>query len=162
MAWLSDFDIRQIDDTYFQLLQDLVYYSEKYGLKITVPAGMVSDGPSVPRAPLLYWLFGHKGKRAAVIHDWLYRCALLPRDVCDAIFREALMDSGKLWVTSAGMYLGVRVGGWPHYAPSGRAGCLDPRVKCDTLCIKNNRTCENYLASYQLTVNYVSTPRSCA
>lgn len=147
MAWLSDFDIRQIDDTYFQLLQDLVYYSEKYGLKITVPAGMVSDGPSVPRAPLLYWLFGHKGKRAAVIHDWLYRCALLPRDVCDSIFREALMDSGKLWVTSAGMYLGVRVGGWPSYSPE-KKGCLDTRRMCDRDCLR----CDNFIGSFALTV----------
>lgn len=147
MPWLSDFDIRQLDDTYFMLLQDLVYYSEKQGLKITVPAGMVSDGPSVPRAPLLYWLFGHRGKRAAVIHDWLYRCAVLPRTECDSIFKEALNDSGKFWSTSFGMFLGVRVGGFLSYN-QGRKGCLDPREFCDEDCL----VCGKFIGSYQLTV----------
>lgn len=147
MAWLTEFDIRQLDDTYFMLLQDLVYYSEKHQLKITVPSGMVSDGPSVPRAPLLYWLFGHKGKRAAVIHDWLYRCAILPRSVCDDIFKEALKDSGKFVFTSYGMYLGVRVGGFPSYSPE-KKGCLDPRRVCNKDCL----SCYQFVAAYQLTV----------
>lgn len=147
MPWLSDFDIRQIDDTYFMLLQDLVYYSERQGLKITVPSGMVSDGPSVPRVPLLYWLFGHRGKRAAVIHDWLYRIAILPRKQCDEIFFEALLDSGKLFGTSYGMYSGVRVGGNSSYAPD-KQGCLDPRRICDKDCLP----CGNFMGSYQLTV----------
>lgn len=147
MPWLSNFDIRQLDDTYFMLLQDLVYYSKKRGLKITVPSGMVSDGPSVPRAPLLYWLFGHRGKRAAVIHDWLYRCAILPRAECDLIFKEALNDSGKLWCTSFGMFLGVKIGGFPSYN-QGRNGCLDLREDCDKECLM----CKKFIGSYQLTV----------
>lgn len=147
MPFLSEFDSRQLDDTYFQLLQDLVYYSEKYQIKITVPCGMVSDGPSVPRIPMLYLLFGHKGKRAAVIHDWLYRNAILPRDQCDAIFFEALKDSGKLIGTSFGMYTGVRVGGWASYG-LGRYGCLDLRQKCDHLCER----CNLFIGAYQLTV----------
>lgn len=157
MPWLSEFDLRQIDDTYFMLLNNLDYYSKKYKVKISAPAGMVSDGPSVGRWPILFWMFGKKGKRAAVIHDWLYRCGFFSRAVSDDIYKEANMDSGYIW-TARGMYSGVRVGGWPHYAPAGRAGCLDPRIKCDTMCIKNNHTCENYLASYQLTVNYMPTP----
>ena len=43
----SAFKIEQLNDTYFKLLQDLVYESEEYGLKIRVPEGFVSDGPSV-------------------------------------------------------------------------------------------------------------------
>ena len=153
MPWLSDFDIRQVDDTYFMLLQDLVYYSKKYNIKISVPASMVSDGPSVPRIPFLFWLFGHKGKRAAVVHDWLYRNMLLPREICDAIFREALRDSKKYAFTANGMFAGVRVGGWAHYGGNWKTegkyvGCLDPRIECDNLCM----SCENYFAAYRLTV----------
>jgi hypothetical protein len=150
MPWLSEFDIRQVDDTYFMLLQDLVYYSKRYKVKITVPSGMVSDGPSVPRVPLLFWLFGHKGKRAAVIHDWLYRNSLLPREVCDDIFKEALLESGKFAFTACGMYAGVRVGGWPHYGPIGKAGCLDPRIECEIL--EECTICAYYFAAYKLTV----------
>ena len=58
MPWLSTFDIRQLDDTYFLLLDNLVYYSSKHGIKIVAPVGLISDGPSVPRAPyyiLVIW-----------------------------------------------------------------------------------------------------------
>ena len=145
--WLTEFDLRQVDDTYFMLLQDLVYYSEKYKLKITVPAGFVSDGPSVPRVPFLFFFFGHKGKRASVIHDWLYRNKLLSREICDEIFKEALLDSGKYKITAYGMFAGVRVGGWNSYRGY-RLGCLDPRIMCLEDCL----ICENYFGSYLLTV----------
>ena len=148
MPWLSEFELRQLDDTYFQLTKDLVFYSEKYGLKILVPEGFVSDGPSVPRFPLMFLLFGHKGKRAAVVHDWLYRNKLLPREQCDAIFREALQDSGKFAFTSFGMYAGVRVGGYLPYK-NGKIGCLDPRTfSCPGHCYG----CPNLFESYALTV----------
>lgn len=140
MPWLSYFDNRQLDDTYFMLLDNLVYHSIKHGVKISCPVGFISDGPSVPRTPLLYFLFGHKGKRAAVVHDWLYRNLLFPRDVCDDIYREALEDSGKYAFTSGGMYYGVRVGGNSSFKGT-KQGCLDPR---DGAC-QGRTSCENCL-----------------
>ena len=147
MPWLSDFDLRQIDDDYFMLLADLVYYSVKHGVKVTAPASMISDGPSVPRAPFLYLLFGHRGKRAAVIHDWLYRNMLFPREICDGIYKEALLDSGKYDLTSNGMYTGVRVGGASSYN-SKKLGCLDPRKK---KCSRGCGGCKDYFEGYKLT-----------
>ena len=151
MPWLSTFDIRQLDDTYFLLLDNLVYYSSKHGIKIVAPVGLISDGPSVPRAPIIYWLFGHRGKRAAVIHDWLYRNKLFPREVCDDIYREALKDSGKNSFTSGGMYRGVRIGGRSSFTGY-KMGCLDPR---DNSC--QDRTscerCPNFFPTFRLTVS---------
>lgn len=151
MPWLTEFDSRQLmdddDDKYSLLLSDLVFHSIRYNLKITAPYGLVSDGPSVPRVPLLYFLFGNKGKRSAVIHDWLYRCSLLSRAVCDSIFEEALIDSKKYKFTSAGMFMGVRIGGFPSYGGD-RAGCLDPRITCVRQCWE----CPNYFGGYALTV----------
>ncbi len=150
MPWLSYFDNRQLDDHYFMLLDNLVYYSIEQGLKISCPVGFISDGPSVPRVPGLFLLFGHRGKRAAVVHDWLYRNLLLPRDICDAIFREGLEDSGKWAFTSGGMYAGVRVGG--KYSFTGKKqGCLDPR---DGAC-QGRMSCENcpnFFPMYKMTV----------
>lgn len=159
MPWLSEFDLRQIDDTHFRLLDNLVYYSIKYNVKISAPTGMISDGPSVGRWPVIFWLFGKKGKRAAVIHDWLYRCGFFTRLICDDIYKEAHMDSGYSW-TAKGMFGGVRLGGSSHYAPKGRAGCLDPRIKCTKAgkCYG----CQNYLASYELTVVPVFDPQKIA
>jgi hypothetical protein len=42
------------------------------GLTVTIPAGYVSDGATVPR---IFWWFmppwGHRGTRAALVHDYL-------------------------------------------------------------------------------------------
>ena len=150
MPWLSTFDLRQIDDDYFVLLDNLVYYSVKRGIRITCPVGFVSDGPSVPRVPLLYFLFGHRGKRAAVIHDWLYRNLMFTRDICDDIYKEALIDSGKFKFTSNGMYAGVRIGG--SYSFKGKKqGCLDPREGSCGGRISCER-CPNFYPMYRLTV----------
>ena len=151
MPWLSYFDNRQLDDTYFMLLDNLVYHSIKYGVKISCPVGFISDGPSVPRVPLLYLLFGHRGKRAGVVHDWLYRNTLFVRSICDDIYREALSDSGKNAVTSNGMFAGVRVGGKSSFSGK-KAGCLDPRDgACQGRISCNN--CPNYFPEYRLTVS---------
>lgn len=150
MPWLSYFDNRQLDDVYFMLLDNLVYHSVRHGIKISAPVGLVSDGPSVPRAPMLYLLFGHRGKRAAVIHDWLYRNKLFTREICDDIYSEALQDSGKNGFTSAGMYYGVRVGGSSSYTGK-RIGCLDPRENaCQgrTTC----QGCPNFFPAFRLTI----------
>lgn len=153
MPWLSYFDNRQIDDTYFMLLDNLVFHSIKYKVKITCPVGFISDGPSVPRVPLLYFLFGHRGKRGAVVHDWLYRNKMFPRDVCDDIYRESLGDSGKNSYTCNGMYYGVRVGGNSSFQGK-RIGCLDPRE--ESCCGRTSCTfCPNYFPNYRGTVVYL-------
>lgn len=141
VSFKTPLKIEQIDDTYFLLLSDLIYESEKYKIRIVVPAGFVSDGPSVPRIPFLYFFFGSKGKRAAVVHDWLYRNELVPRDVADDIFKEALCDTNKGIYTAFGMYLGVRMFGWASYG--GKKGCLDIRFECDLNC---EQCCNNFLA----------------
>ena len=144
MAFKTKFKLEQLDDKYFRLTDDLVFESEIYGLRIRVPAGFVSDGPSVPRTPILFWLFGHVGKRAAVIHDFLYRNALVPRDVADDIFKEALLVTNKGRFKAFWMHAGVRVGGWNSY--ESRPGCLDIRRKCDGKC----KDCKDSFPAYKL------------
>lgn len=148
MPFTTKFKIEQLDDKYFKLIDDLVFISEKHNLKIRVPAGFVSDGPSVPRAPLLYLFFGHVGKRAAVIHDWLYRNALVPRDVADSIYKEALIDSKKGKNVAFWMHLGVRLGGASEFGS--RPGCLDVRYYCDKRC----QTCKDSFSAYKLSCVY--------
>jgi hypothetical protein len=75
----------------------------------------------VPRIVGAYLLFGGKGKRAAVIHDWLYTLGKLdpvkwPRDLCDRIFKEALIASGYSAFTVSMMFTAVRVGGGGRFA----------------------------------------------
>jgi hypothetical protein len=111
-------DARLIDEKkdLHRLLAPLGFYSEILGCEIVAPAGFVTDYASVPRLVGMYLLFGGKGKRAAVIHDWLYSGGLvdgrtLTRQEADAVFREALEASGYSAFTVSCMYSGVRVGG---------------------------------------------------
>lgn len=95
-----------------KLLGALAYFSAVLGKLIEVPAGFLTDYASVPRLPLAYAVLGGKGKKAAVVHDWLYKSQSVPRAVADAVFREALEASGYGPVVRAMFYAGVRVGGW--------------------------------------------------
>lgn len=88
----------------WQLLQPFMYDvgSEGSGNTITVPAGFITDGASVPR--FLWALLPSWGSysRAAVVHDFL--CALLnkgtphplapTRQRADAILYEAMVVCG--------------------------------------------------------------------
>lgn len=105
---------RQVDEFegIDQLEQPLVFDCALLDLTITVPAGFKTDYASVPRIVGAYLLFGGKGKRAAVVHDWLYSGALeVTRELADAVFKEALQATGYSAFTVAAMYAGVRVGG---------------------------------------------------
>lgn len=96
----------------WRLHRELRYYSPLLQKTIVVPKDFVSDFASVPRLVLAYTLFGGKADEAAVIHDWLYSLRAYPRDVCDAVFQEAIQALGYSAFTSTMMYSGVRAGGW--------------------------------------------------
>lgn len=85
---------------------------------VTVPAGFISDGATVPR--WLWWFlpaWGDQATPAAIIHDFL--CDALDRGTptagattraeCDRLFREALLDLGlaawRAWLCWAGVRL---------------------------------------------------------
>lgn len=83
---------------------------------ISVPEGFVTDFASVPRIPLAFMLFGGIGDYAAVVHDYLYRNCIYPREICDAIFKELLLHVDKTSAFRASlMHAGVRVGGSSSY-----------------------------------------------
>jgi hypothetical protein len=89
------------------------------GLTITVPAGYITDGASIPR---LLWIFlpsWGKYSRAAVVHDFL--CTLLDRGVphpcaptrrdADMIFFEAMGVCQVSLPVRVLLWIGVRIGG---------------------------------------------------
>lgn len=109
--------VERIDDTSrdgrgtWLLLAVLIYVSRLANRSFEVPAGFITDLASVPRLPFVYLLTGGMGHAAAVLHDWLYTTHEVPRDVADAIFREALVHCGVSKWQAYLMWLGVRVGG---------------------------------------------------
>ena len=92
------------------LTAPLKYESDIAG-SIVVPEGFRTDFASVPRVPLLYLLFGNTAHEAAVIHDYLYRYAIVPRRTADRVFREAMNASGVWAWRRYPMYMGVRMFG---------------------------------------------------
>ena len=115
--FLTEMDVRCIDDGAWILVSDRCYESDLLGL-ITVPAGFQTDFASVPRVPVFYMMFGDRAHRESVLHDFLYRLDAVPpatRSQADDVFLEAMKERGKGFFVRRIMYWGVRVGGWTAY-----------------------------------------------
>ncbi len=97
------------------LLAPLAFSSALLDRLVIVPEGFVTDFASVPRAPLTYWLFGGVGDEAAVIHDFAYEKGLVPRDVADDLYLEALEACGVAKWRRLAMWAAVRAFGAGRY-----------------------------------------------
>ncbi len=96
------------------LLDDLIYQYGGPNDRVIAPKGFLTDFCSVPRA---FWWFidAGTGRKAGAIHDRTYRERLMPRDMCDAIFRSALRDCGVEIARRYAMWLAVRLCGKEAY-----------------------------------------------
>jgi FAD/FMN-containing dehydrogenase len=71
----------------------------------------------------VYELFGGIGKRAALVHDYLYSSVCAPclreygRVWADVFFCEALRAHGTSWYKRTLMYGAIRVVGWYFFQP---------------------------------------------
>jgi hypothetical protein len=80
--------------------------------RITVPAGFIFDGASVPRVPGVWEAFGDYALEGACIHDWLYRNDSIPlvtKDFADWAFWALMVatdDPPEQWQRSA-MWMAV-------------------------------------------------------
>ncbi len=114
--FLTDLEVKAQPDGRWVLLVPLVYKSDVPGVGyVSVPGGFDTDFASVPRLPFMYWLLGDRANHAAVIHDYLYRTALVPRATADQVFREAAAVEGVNVVARWAMWGGIRIGGWAAY-----------------------------------------------
>jgi hypothetical protein len=102
-------------DDHAKLAADLVYESDRLQRVITVPAGFETDFASVPRLPVVYLAAGGTARKAAVVHDYLYRQSGVARADADAVFLEAMKASGQPAWRATLMWLGVRGFGWQFY-----------------------------------------------
>lgn len=128
--FLTPLRIERVEDTSadgrgtWRLIDQLIYDSDLAGY-IVVPGGFVTDLASTPRAPFVYLLAGGIGHAAAVVHDWVYCCHVVPRAVADNVFHEALLLLGvprwRAWL----MWAGVRIGG---SGPWDAAGQPQPKI----------------------------------
>jgi len=95
----------------WQLTEDFYYLSEVLGYIVKVPKGFVTDFASVPRLPVIWWLFGGIAKRPAVVHDYMYSVSGISRKQADAVLKEAMKANGDGWFNRTCFWAGVRIGG---------------------------------------------------
>ena len=115
-AFLSLVEVEILDDELFRVVRPVRYQSAALPAIIVVPEGFVTDGSSVPRLPIVYWLYGGRARKAAVIHDFLYQTHICPKAIADAVFLEAMRLIPDLpgWARRA-MHQGVVLGGQSSY-----------------------------------------------
>jgi len=132
-AFLPPYDrllTESLDRNRVRLLTPLVYRSAVLRAQLTVPAGFVTDGESIPRwLPLAYSILKGRAPRAGVVHDWCYQTHLMgraaewpnPQRVADAILREACRCEPECptWAQLV-IHAGVRVGGAGAWASGPR------------------------------------------
>lgn len=90
--------------------------------RVEIPEGFETDLASVPRLPFIYWIWGDRAHREAVLHDYLYRidavlwigtsiCKDVEKKEADWLFREAMKGQGRSWGIYQPMYIAVRAAG---------------------------------------------------
>ncbi len=92
-----------------RLIGPLVYRFD--GGRIVVQPGFHSVLASIPAT--LRWIVGklEPHASAAVLHDYLYATALMPREAADRLFLEAMTNSGVGRIKRRAMFAAVRLFG---------------------------------------------------
>ena len=105
-----------------RLTKPLIYI-DKTGRRHEVPVGFECDMSSVPRLPVIFFLWGDKAHREGVLHDYHYRknsVFNLSRQESDGLFAEAIKSNSPSHpagscLISGPMWSGVRLGGWTAF-----------------------------------------------
>lgn len=117
-SFTDPLDLEQIDGEHWRTLRHLEYHagSKESEEVYTVPEGFVTDGASIPR--FLWGIIGHPlglYASAAVLHDYLYRTAIVDKARADSLLLEAMEVLGVGWLKRRTIYLGVAWFGGPAW-----------------------------------------------
>lgn len=126
--FLSQLEIDQVTDVgesgrgSWQLIEPLSYQADS-GVTYTAPAGFKTDLASVPRLPIVFWLFGDRCNESGALHDYLYSIdpktkqhPIATRLMADQLLKEMIIAQGISSFVAECFYLGVRLGGGSHWA----------------------------------------------
>jgi hypothetical protein len=106
-----------------KLLDELRVFSAVLNDFIHIPAGFVFE-ESIPSFLFSFSRPRGESKRAACIHDWLYiynsytnpgGTFPVTRSQADNVYYEFLRAKGVKPIRAYMRWLGVRLGGWPHF-----------------------------------------------
>jgi hypothetical protein len=95
--------------TVWELQFPLTFHSRRYEYTHEIKKGTQTDFGSVPRVPVLWWLFSDIGQQACAFHDDVWDDPAIPRKVANLLFLDALLIDGvKPWVARC-MYWAVEL-----------------------------------------------------
>lgn len=112
MPFNSGLVLAEIEDRpeWWRLYTPLVY-TTSWGFTVVVPEGFETDLASIPKRFRSVFQVNGRHRRAAVVHDYLYRHAIGTRTLADAVFRDAMAETGVPLVERNIMWAAVRFGG---------------------------------------------------
>jgi hypothetical protein len=119
----EELTVTQMADRYggfrlWKLHEPLVYEIDNAGRSITVPAGFISDGPTIPRVLWVFFPVWGSWGRAGVLHDYLIALIAIgkphpyarTRVRADLIFYRAMQSLNVGFMARHALCFGVRVG----------------------------------------------------
>ncbi|OPY15628.1 MAG: hypothetical protein A4E66_00032 [Syntrophus sp. PtaB.Bin001] len=116
----TDLVLRWLTDGHWEVAEPFIINSKHVG-RIVVPAGTRTDGPSIPKIPIVYEKYRDRAWPAAVPHDFGYDddCPYdFPREAWDEMFHELMDALYPGWIDhiqNDKEWLGVRLGGASHF-----------------------------------------------
>lgn len=104
--------LKRLDDDEYEVVDNIKFVGST--MTVTIKAGMVTDGASIPRP---FWVaigspFRGKYLPAAIAHDGLYSSEAVGRKEADDFFKEMMKDLGVASWRRLVMWGAVRLGGY--------------------------------------------------
>jgi hypothetical protein len=112
VEFLSRFLLEPVEEDMWEYGADFQFTVD--GLLYVIRAGERTDLDSVPRLPLMYWIAKNRARKAAGVHDHLYRLQE-GKDYADAAFYAAMLTEGVKQPYRAMIYRSVRLFGHSAY-----------------------------------------------
>lgn len=107
-SWREGYNYKDPDFNSRQFFEELSEYYFPLQTVWVIPAGRVTDGPSVPRAA--FWIKPQKFHYSGIWHDWARGWFNLGNASTDGILRDLARHEGVSGFAAYQIYLGVRIG----------------------------------------------------
>ena len=107
MVVLTQPDLRKLPDGRFRLVTAFACEMDD-GRQFVVPSGFETDFSSSRIGPIDFLSVKATNSYAAILHDWLYATATVPKDQADLYFREGLISEGAGVWQAWKAYTGVK------------------------------------------------------
>jgi hypothetical protein len=115
-SYKTDLVLKWEGDGLWSVKEPFVIWHKTYG-EIETPVGSLTDGPSIPKIPIIYGKYRDRAWPPATVHDYGYdkSCVYpLPREAWDQIFHDLMDELYPGWISrieNDKEWAGVRIGG---------------------------------------------------